>query len=414
MTRRRGAGDDGSIVMVLLGMMVLLMVITAALAQFLLVERVSRNDRDFEQALAAAETGLAQMVTAIRASPMAASVAPVSGTDATTRMSYAASAAGSNGHWLITATGHPTSGTRPTRTITQQVDVTGLLNQPLFGTTSVTVGGGSASAVDTYDSAVSSAVCSTTGAASSMTATDTRMCTPATPARGSVGTNGPLTFPGAALANVAGVDVYNAGVAGAPNPLNTGRCVADAATCSAARTHTSALSFPLSSLCANGIGAGTSSYTGSLALAANAVYSFRDVTLNATAVANLANLSGSTLVICFSGRLDIVPDVALNAVLTQALPARYAPRAPSTLLLIGVGSGTPTVRLNAGRSQPSMLSAVVYAPTATCTATEHVDLYGVLVCGTVTAPAGISVHYDTQVGALAFDQPVTVQNWREN
>jgi hypothetical protein len=412
--RRAAAAEDGNIVMVLLGIMVLLMVCVAAMAQFLMVERVSRHDRDFDHALAAAETGLDQMVTAIKAAPFAATVTPVSGTDATTHMTYSASAVGSNGHWLITANGHPTAGGTVSRTITQQVDVTGLLNQPLFGTSFVTVGGGSASAVDTYDSAVSSAVCTTTGAAASMTAADTRMCTHASPALGSVGTNGPLTFPGAALPNVAGVEVYDAGIAGAPNPLNAGRCVGEPATCAVAHSHPGALSFPLSSLCAHGIGAGATSYTGSVALAANAVYSFRDITLNATAVANLANLSGSTLVLCFSGRLDVVPDLPLNAVLSQALPPRYAPRAPSTLLLIGVGSGTPTVRLNAGRSQPSMLSAVVYAPTATCTATDHVDLYGVMVCGAVTAPSGIDVHYDTQIAGLAFDQPVTVQNWREN
>lgn len=413
MTARK-TDDEGQIVMVLLGMMVLLMVCTAAMAQFLMVERVSKHDRDFNHALAAAETGLSKMVTAIKASPFAASVADISGTDATTNMTFLAQAQGTNGHWVITSNGRPITGGTVSRTITQQVDVTGLLNKPLFGTTSVTIGGGSASGVDTYDSALNSAVCTASGSASSMTASGTRMCAHASPAVGSVGTNGPMTFPSAALPNVAGVEIYNAGIAGAPNPLSTGRCVGDSTTCAAARQHTAALTFPLSTLCANGIGAGTTSYTGSFALAANTVYSFRDITLNATAIANLANVSGSTLVLCFSGRLEVIPDVPLNAELSQAVPVRYAPRAPSTLLLIGVGSDTPTVRLNAGRSQPSMLSAVLYAPTATCSATGHVDLYGVMVCGTVTAPSGLNVHYDTQVGSLAFDQPVTVQNWREN
>lgn len=59
------------------------------------------------------------------------------------------------------------------------------------------------------------------------------------------------------------------------------------------------------------------------------------------------------------------------------------------------------------------LRQVVYAPDATCSATAHVDLYGLMVCGTISAPSGSDVHYDTQVGSIPFDQPVTVSSWRE-
>lgn len=423
MTRRwrlRDGRDEGSIMIALFGVMVVTFIVVLGLSTMVLQEKVARHDRNFEQALAAAETGLSKLVTQIKASPYAASVSPVSGSDSSTGTSYTASATGGNGSWTLTASGTAAGSATPvTRTLTQTVSVAPLLAYPLFGTTSVTIGGGTANGVDTYDSAVSSAVCGTDGSASSMGTSNVRMCTPASPALGRIGTDGPLTFPGTALNNIAGADVYNTGTAGYPNPNNTGSCAGDATTCAAAGskvlTFPSALSFPLSSQCSKGVGAGATAYDGGLALAANAVYSFTNVTLNATAIANLANLSGSTLVICFSGTLDVVPTVPLNTTTTSLLPLRLEPRAPSTLILISTsGSGTPKINLNSGLGTASSLSAVVYAPNANCTATAHVDLYGALVCGKVTAPSGINVHYDTEVGKIPFDQPVTVSAWRES
>jgi hypothetical protein len=413
MTRlRRRTGDDGNIVFALLGIMMLTFIVLIGFTQVILGEKQSRHDRAFEQALAAAESGLDQLLTEAKASPLATSLTPISGSDAANKTSWTATATGGSGHWTLTAVGRSDGAIRPiTRTITQQVDIGALLSYPLFGTTSVTIGGdGSASGIDTYDSSMSSAVCAANGSASSMLAVGTRMCTHASPAVGRIGTDGPLTMAGASLPNMGGVDIYNTGVAGYTNPLATGRCVGDATACNAVGssivTHEDKLDFPLSSQCANGIGAGATAYDGSLALAANAVYSFTNVTLNATAVANLANLSGSTLVICFSGTLNVVPTVPINSTVS------LTPRAPSTLILIST-SGSPTVRLNAGLGLSTKLSAVVYAPNATCSATAHVDLYGAMVCGSVSAPDGINVHYDTQVGNIPFDRPVMVSAWRE-
>ena len=62
---------------------------------------------------------------------------------------------------------------------------------------------------------------------------------------------------------------------------------------------------------------------------------------------------------------------------------------------------------------PTSLSAVVYAPNAQCTASGHVDVYGAVVCGALTAPSGLNVHYDTQLGSTSFTRPVTVSSWRE-
>ena len=414
--RLRPRDDQGNIVLALLGILIITSIIAVTMTQVVIGAKLSRHDRNRQLALTAAETGLSRMVTLVKAAPYASAVSPVSGSDSSTSTSWSATASGGSGHWVVKAVGSATGSASPvTRTLTQQVDVTDLLAHPLFGVTSLTVGGGAASSVDTYDSAADSSVCSATGTASTMGSTSTtRMCTHASPAQGRAGTNGPLTFPSASLGNVDGLDVYAAGVPGYPSSAATGSCAGDATTCASGKVATSpsGLSFPLSSQCANGIGAGAAAYDGSLALAANAVYSFTDVTLNATAIANLANLSGSTLVICFSGTLDVVPTVPVNSTVQTLLPLRLAPRAPSTLVLIST-SGTPKVRLNAGLTLPSSLSAVVYAPNAACTASAHVDLYGALVCGTVSAPAGIDVHYDTEVGKMPFDQPVSVSRWRE-
>ncbi len=414
---RRQPGEDGNIMIALVGIMMISFIVLVGFAQILLSEKLSRHDRNFEQSLAAAETGLGKMLTVVKANPYATSVAPIAGTDSSTQTDYAASATGSAGQWVLTSTGTARSGaTTVRRTVTQTVSVRALLSNPLFATTSLTVGGGNNSGIDTYDSSVSSSVCSPSGGAQSMGYTGARMCTPAAPALGRAGTNGPLTFPGASLSSVQGVDIYDSGVAGHSDPGDKGVCAGDSSTCAAVGSsvtlHEDPLDFPLSSQCAQGIGAGAAAYDGSLALAANAVYSFTNVTLNATAIANLSNLSGSTLVICFSGELDILPTVPLNTTVETLLPLRLAPRPPSTLILIST-SGSPTVKLNAGLPLASSLSAVVYAPNAACSATAHVDLYGAMVCGSVSAPNGINVHYDTKVGSIPFDQPVTVSAWRE-
>lgn len=415
--RRDADAEAGNIMIAMLGVMVITFIVVIGMTQMVISEHVTRHDRNFEQALAAAETGLAKQVVAVKASPFASSMPTLTGSDTGTSTSYSATATGGNGHWVLRSTGTASgSATVVRRTITQKVDAAPLLSHPLFASTALTVGGGASSGVDTYDSAVSSSVCAIDGSISSMLSTGTRMCSHASPATGRMGTNGPLTLPSASLANMQGADIYNAGVAGYPQPTDTGTCAGDSTTCAAVGStvikYEDSLDFPLSTQCAQGIGAGAAAYDGSLALAANAVYSFTNVTLNATAIANLSNISGSTLVICFSGTLDVIPTVPLNSTVESVLPPRLAPRAPSTLILIST-SGSPKVKLNAGLGLASELSAVIYAPNATCTATAHVDLYGAMVCGSLSAPSGINVHYDVQVGNIPFDQPVTVSAWRE-
>ncbi len=430
MIGRFNRDDDGSIVMAMLAIVVVTGLLTLGLATILSSHLAARHDVAFESALTGAERGLDEMVAQAKADPTATSFAAITGT-AANGTTYSASASAVSGGWLVDSTGTSTNqGRTITRRIQATVSVGDLLSMPLFGKTALNLGTSGPSAVDRYDSAISSDVCTTSGAAASMSDSDTRMCTHAAQPYGAAATDGPLTMRSADLPSMSGVGVFNAPAPGFTDPAATGSCAGDSGIQAACGTtivmHHERLDFLSASVCSQGIGAGAVAYTGTTALAANAVYSFTDVTLNATAIANLANLAGSQIVICFNGTLTIPAGLSLNSTLKcsavtspSCTPSRYDPRPPSTLLLVsaGGGSGTPAVRLGNGSSSETSLSAVVYAPDADCTATGHVDVYGLLVCGSVDAAGGVDVHYDTEVDQLSttagFDRPVTVSGWRE-
>jgi hypothetical protein len=422
--------DEGSIVMAMLAIVVVTGLLTLGLATILSSHLAARHDVAFESALTGAERGLDELIAQAKANPTAASFPAITGT-AGSGTTYSASASAVSGGWLVDSTGTATNeGRTVTRHIQATVSVGDLLSVPLFGKTSLNLGSTGPSAVDRYDSAVSSDVCTTSGATASMSDSDTRMCTHAVQSFGPAVTDGPLTMRSVDLSSMSGVSIFNTPVPGFTDPDATGACVGDAGVCAAVGTtvvtHHERLDFPLSSVCAQGIGAGAVSYSGTTALAANAVYSFTNVTMNATAIANLANVAGSQIIICFNGTLTIPAGLSLNSTVKcspvttpSCTPSRSNPRPPSTLLLISTsgGASTPAVSLGGGSSSETSLSAVVYAPNANCTATGHVDVYGLLVCGSVTASGGVDVHYDTQIDQLSatagFDRPVTVSGWRE-
>ncbi|MBV9291111.1 MAG: hypothetical protein JO222_01580 [Frankiales bacterium] len=418
---RVARGDDGSVVMALLALLVVTGILVVGLAAIVRSQVSARHDVAFESALTGAEQGLDELVAQVKANPTATSFSPVTGTT-TQGVSYSATVAAASGGWLVNATGTATSGDRTvTRHVQATVNVGDLLSLPLFGKTALSLGstGSGASAVDRYDSSVSSDVCLSNGTHVSMGVSDTRMCTEASPARGDVATDGTLTMKSSDLNNIATAHIFDVPVNGSSDPDATGKCGGDAGVCAAVGGQVdeqqSKLDFPLSNLCANGIGGGTTAFTGSTALAANAVYNFSDVTLNATAIANLGNVSGSQIVICFNGTLTVPPLVPLNSTVSPTNPLLSNPRAPSTLLLISTATSgaAPVVNFGLGSSAATSLSAVIYAPNANCTANGHVDVYGLLVCGSVTATGGLDVHYDTQISKQSFDRPVTVAHWRE-
>ncbi|HVT22446.1 MAG TPA: hypothetical protein VHE57_13780 [Mycobacteriales bacterium] len=426
--RFRDAADEGSIMLAMFGIVILTSVVTVGLASVLRGQEQTRHDQAFAQALAGAETGLDSMVARIKAAPDATSQDPISGTSSATGTSYRATATYSDGAWLVDSVGSAqmTGGRVLTREVQETVTVTGLYTVPLFGDQALTMGDGSS--VDEYDSGsngsnppLSCSVLPNTGLLGLLATT---MCTPPSSQQGPAATNGDLTMKGVDLPKFSEVDIDDAAPAGYPNPDATGTCVGDTTACTspAVVRSTSALSYPDSTQCASGIGVDASAVSGSNYLAAGAVYNvLGNLTLNAAVTANLSNLASSSITLCFNGDL-LVPSLGAagitlpwNSYIYTALPLRYAPRPPSTLMLIDTATdgSSSTIRIGDGLNQETALSAVIYAPHANCVVSGHLDLYGAMICGSISAPSGISVHFDQQLPASSTVRTLTVSNWRE-
>jgi hypothetical protein len=250
------------------------------------------------------------------------------------------------------------------------------------------------------------------------------MCTPTIASTGPAATDGGLTMSGTDLGSFSEVDVDDAAPVGYSNPDATGTCIGDATSCASAEVLRSpaSLTYPASTACASGIGVNASAITGSNYLAAGAVYNLLgNFTLNAAVTANLTNLSASAVTLCFNGNL-LVPSLGAlgvtlpwNSYISSVLPLRYTPRPPATLMFVdtATSSGSSTITIGDGLNPETALSAVIYAPYANCVVSGHLDLYGAMICGSISAPGGISVHYDKQLSTLTQEQTVTVSNWRE-
>ncbi len=427
--RRIHADDSGSIVMALLGIVILTSVVTIGLATVVKGQVQSRHDNAFSQALTGAETGLGAMVAQIKASPTSASFSTLTGTNTTTGASYVTSASLSNSVWTIDSKGTATTQKNTiTREVKENVTVSGIYSVPLFGDTQLSMGSGSG--VNQYDSgtngSASNSTCGTlpdTGLLGSGLVATT-MCTPTISSTGLAATDGSLTMNSGDLSSFSQVDVDNAAISGYTDPERTGTCVGDATSCASSTVVTSAdsLNYPASTRCSSGIGATASAITGSNYLAAGAVYNLvGNLTLNAAVTANITNLASSGITLCFNTSL-FVPSlgaagvtVPWNSYVTSVLPLEYAPRPPSTLTLIDTSTtmGASTIYLGDGLNPETAISAVIYAPDANCVVNGHLDLYGVLVCGSISAPGGVTVHYDKELNATFSEDSVTVSDWRE-
>lgn len=420
--------DEGSIMLAMLGIMILTSVVTVGLASVLKGQVSTRHDQAFAQALSGAETGLDSMVARIRSAPNTTSQSPISGTNTTTGASYTTTATYTSGTWLVDSVGTAAmpGGGAVRREVQETIEVKGLYTVPLFGDTALTMGGGSS--VDTYDSGTDGsnapASCSVLPNTGILGLLATTMCTPTVTGNGPAATNGSLTMVGTDVTQFSEIDIDDAAPTGYSNPDARGICVGDADACASSviTRSTTALSYPDSASCASGIGVDASTITGSNYLAAGAVYNILgDLTLNAAVTANLTDLSSSALTLCFNGDL-LVPSLGAagvtlpwNSYIYSLLPLRYAPRPPSTLMLIDTATSgsSSTIRIGDGLNQETVLSAVIYAPHAKCVVSGHLDLYGAMICGSVSAPDGISVHYDQQLATTTTEQTVTVSNWRE-
>src|SRR5438874_4402886 len=229
--RLNGSSDEGSILLALFAIMVVSGLLTVGLATIVNAHVLARHDTAFESALAGAEQGLDELIAQVKANPTGASFAPVSGTTSS-GVTYHATATPSGSTWLVDATGSATVKGRPvTRHIQTTVTVRNLLSDssgqgvPLFGEKEVNLA--TPSAVDRYDSSVSSDVCTATGTQTTMLTPNTRMCTPGAPRFGVLATDGALTMSSADLPDIAEADIYNAPAAGSNAKDATGHCAND-------------------------------------------------------------------------------------------------------------------------------------------------------------------------------------------
>jgi hypothetical protein len=422
--------DEGSLVVAMLGVMILTSVVSVGMATVITGQKATRHDQTFAQALTGAESGLDSMVAQVKVNPKAASFAPLTGSDPSTGVSYNATAAytASTSSWLIDSVGTATrAGQTVTREVQETVKVAGLYDVPLFGDTALTAQSGSG--VGVYDSgtngnapATSCAVLPDTGV---LGLAATTMCTPTQTSTGLAATNGSLTASGSDLSNFSEIDIDNSTVNAAINPDATGNCVGDGTVCASSEvvSQSQKLIYPDSTACAGGVGATASTITGSNYLAAGAVYNvLGNLTLNAAVTANLTNLTSSAITLCFNDNL-LIPSLGVagvtvpwNSYARSVLPLQYTPRPPATLQLIDTASSTSasTIYIGDTLNPETAVSAIIYAPHANCVVSGHLDLYGTLICGSVSAPGGVTVHYDSQLKAVgANEQTVSVTNWHE-
>ncbi|HWA67392.1 MAG TPA: hypothetical protein VG899_13610 [Mycobacteriales bacterium] len=419
--------DRGSIMLALLAIVILSSVVSVGLATVIKGQAQTRHDDAFAQALTGAETGLDTMVARIKAAPSVSSQAAITGTNSATGATYRTTATDTAGVWSLDSIG---TAKTPTETITREVQETvavkGLYTVPLFGSSALTMGSGSG--VNEYDSGAtggaSTTTCSVLPDTGVLGLLATTMCTPTISTTGPAATDGALTMVGSDLSNFSEVDVDDAAPTGYADPDATGTCVGDASSCASTTVVRSSqpLTYPASTACSAGIGVNASAVTGSNYLAAGAVYNILgNLTLNAAVTANLTNLASSGVTLCFNGNL-LVPSLGAagvtlpwNSYVSSVLPLQYAPRPPATLMLIdtATSAGSSTITIGDGLNPETVLSGVIYAPNATCVVNGHLDLYGTLICGSVSAPGGVSVHFDKELSTITTEQTVTVSNWRE-
>jgi hypothetical protein len=422
-----GAGDDrGSIMLALLAIVILTSVVTAGLVTVVTGQTQTRHDNAFALALTGAETGLDTMVARIKAAPLVSSQATIAGTNST-GAAYVTQASDSSGVWSLDSVGTAkTPNGTITREVQETVSVKGLYTVPLFGNTALTMGSGSG--VNEYDSGAAGSAaptsCTQLPDTGILGLIATTMCTPAIASTGPAATDGSLTMSGADTSKFSAVDVDNAAPTGYADPDATGKCVGDTTACASSTVvrQSDPLTYPPSTACSAGIGVNASAIAGSSYLAAGAVYNILgNLTFNAAVTANLTNLAASAVTLCFNGNLLIPSLGALgvtlpwNSYISSVLPLQYAPRPPATLMLIDTATspGSSTITIGDGLNPETVLSGVIYAPNATCVVSGHLDLYGTLICGSISAPGGVSVHYDKELSTINTEDTVTVSNWRE-
>lgn len=413
-------GDDGSLILGMLAIIVVSGLLLTVLATVLGGQRNTRFDRSFEQALQVAEVGQSQMVSLIQSNPAGLSFPLMTGTT-TDGGAYTVEAVKSGTTWTVSATGSTPNG--QSRSVQSEIVVRPLFALSAFGKTLVDFNGGNGS--DSFDSALGTDICldngntqpdvfnyispgtSTTDADTS--ATNVRMCRRT--GLGTVATNGQLLLKGGVAERIDRAEVHNAKEHVVdPLPDATGYCSGVTETC-ALRTATpqklffyrEPIELPAITAC-DGLSSTPQPFTGNNFPLGSAVYNLSDVTL--TGATQFAGTVQNPTILCVRGKLHISTQNLINF---HNVGGRLVPRPPGTLLVFVTAQGNSEVTMG----NNSSVSAAIYAPNAAVVCGPQGNVYGSLVANSIDNAGGWNFHYDDALGAQTLNAPVRVQNWRE-
>lgn len=417
MIRRRASGDEGSLMVAMLAMLVVSALVAVTFATISTGQKQTRFDTSFERALQVAEFGLDEMAALVQANPTAPDghFPDIEG-EVEAGGTYTTVASKSGDIWLIESQGVTPEGEQ--RRIQAQLATETLFNLAVFGKIFVDFNGGNGAA--SYDSAVSSAVCHAgTSTPANVVAGDfsVEMCHQT--GSGIVATNGNLKLKGQASTDADAVEIHFAKdveYLDGLEPLEgaTGTCEGVPETCSSYDTfvtvdgesrrklsyHRKPIELPTITVC-DGLGA-ASSFAGSGTLGGG-VFNFTDVTLRENTV--FTGTPDNPTVICMSGKLTVPSHNAVNFEASGT-----APRPPGSLIILNryAGSGTG---LDLGTH--AAISAAIYAPDASFQGGSQGNVFGSLVCNSIDNTGGWNFHYDQALSDVGINAPVRLTDWTE-
>lgn len=420
---RRPRGDDGSIILSMLAVMVVSALLLVVLGTVLSGQRQTTYDKTFEQALQVAEVGHNQMISLIQSDPNAepATMVPIEGTT-TEGGSYRAEAVREGTFWRVTAKGWTLNG--PERTVEARIKVRPLFSLAAFGRTLADFNGGNGA--DSFDSALGSGLCwfgsmtsyadpGTPTAAATGGATAVNMCRPT--GLGVVATNGELQLKGGVAEKIDAAEIHNAreGVID-PLPDATGYCKGVTATCdlftaaegAKGRYYREPIELPAITSC-DGLAGAPAPFTGNDYALSGRAYNLSDVTL--TGETTFTGTTAQPTLLCVSGKLTIQAAHLINFE-QQVYPdgiTRWAPRKPGSLLIFMTNQGNSQLEMGNNAS----ISGAIYAPNAAVVCGPQGNVYGSLVANSIDNAGGWNFHYDEALGAQMINAPVRVQDWRE-
>jgi len=451
--RRACAGDDGSILLSMLAMLVVSGLLLVVAATVLNGQTQTRFDRRFEQALQVAEVGHSQMISVLQSNTSAGPdqlktyvgmTGPYSVTDlpklagATTDggvyettaqlmpvdpLTTSALLRGSK-VWKVVSWGSTTPG-GPKRTIESELRVRPLYSLAAYGKTTLDFNGGNGAS--SYDSKISKDLC--------MAGSTTQRVDVGTPLNAAsntgevqpcdktgvttVATNGTLRLDGNSRVAVQRAEVHNAKSPFISDPLldATGEC--EAQTCSLKDEGPPRLYFyrepiePTGDRVCKGAAGSEGAFSGAGTLGSRAYY-FSDVTLDGRTVftgtpPTTANPTAPT-VLCISGRLTISNAQLVNfESYVYGGATLYRPRQPGGLTIIMTGASNPEVKIGGGSS----IAATILAPNAAVTGGAQANVYGSLIANSIVNQGGWNFFYDQDLAGLMLNASVSVRDWRE-